>query len=133
MARIQQSGISPNFVPTTHNRGKRREAYLKGWRHGHGIACHNVPSIGDRIDRSVDWVGLGARVDSENLTQYHAALCYAAAETSRCQNSHGSFAPLDFIAHEFNTSRNTEALWDAFEAGEVDSIAADLRGYGYEI
>lgn len=123
--RIQKSGTSPNFVPRPYSRGKYRAAYLRGWQHGHGIACHNVPRIGDRIDKGVDWVGHGDRVTADNIADYHALLCHAAADNSR------QFSPFEFTAHEFNSDEDHEALWDAFEAGTTDAIAADLRGYTY--
>ena len=49
-------------------------AYRLGRNHGHGIACHNVPSIGDSICRSIDWIGLGKTVTEDNAKDYHEAL-----------------------------------------------------------
>lgn len=101
-------------------------AYRIGWNHGHGIACHNVPSIGDSICRSIDWIGLGKTVTEENAKEYHEALCFAAESGSR------EYSPFEFIAHEFNQSDDSEALWEAFEAGVSDSIHSDLKGYSVE-
>jgi hypothetical protein len=70
-------------------------AYRLGWNHGHGIACHNVPSIGDSIDCSVDWIGLGKVVTADNIAEYHELLCYAAESNSR------DYSPFEFTAHEF--------------------------------
>jgi hypothetical protein len=102
-------------------------AYRLGWNHGHGIACHNVPSIGDSIDRSIDWIGLGKTVTADNIAEYHEALCFAAESNSR------EFSPFEFIAHEFNESDDSESLWEAFEAGIADSIREDLKSYSYAI
>lgn len=141
-------------------------AYRMGWNHGHGIACHNVPTLGDRIDRSVDYVGCGREVTAENIREYHELLCFAAESNSR------QYSPFEFTAHEFNraddaeltvheitgegefqvlndegdclesgfTTReaaqawidalpDSEALWEAFDAGIGDAIRADLATY----
>lgn len=113
-------------VPKRHSRGKYREAYLLGWNHGNGIACHNVPTIGDKICRSVDYDGLGDTVTAENIAEYHELCCFAAADNSR------QYSPFEFVAHRFNSDeRDHERLWEAFEAGTAASIAEDLKGYTY--
>lgn len=120
--RIQKSGIVPNFVPRPYSRGKYRDAYLRGWSHGHGIACHNVPRIGEELFTD----GLGrVTVDADNIAEVHATVCHEAADNSRC------FSPFEFTAAEFNRDDDSDALWEAFEAGTADAIAADLRGYTY--
>lgn len=115
----------PQSIPAAYQSDDLERAYRMGWNHGHGIACHNVPSIGDSIDRSVDWVGLGKTVTSENIAEYHEALCFAAESNSR------EYSPFEFIAHEFNESDDPESLWEAFESGVSDSIREDLKGYSY--
>lgn len=116
----------PQQIPAAYSAYSALErAYRIGWNHGHGIACHNVPSIGDSIDRSVDWIGLGKTVTADNIAEYHEALCFAAESGSR------EYSPFEFIAHEFNESDDSEALWEAFESGVADSIRFDLKGYSY--
>jgi hypothetical protein len=102
---------------------KAANAYADGFNHGHGLACHNVPTIGDRIDRSVDYVGCGDLVDAENIREYHELLCHAAADHSRC------YSPFEYTASEFNRSKQSEKLWEAFEAGTAAAIGADLATY----
>lgn len=100
------------------------DAYRRGWNHGHGIACHNVPAIGDRIDRSVDYVGIGKTVTSDNVREYHELLCHAVEDNSR------SYSPFELTAHEFNSQEEyAEDLWEAFDAGINDAIGADLATY----
>lgn len=96
------------------------DAYARGWNHGQGLACHNVPSIGETI-----WCDALGRVtvDADNAREVHQALCYAAEENSR------SYSPFEFTAHEFNESEDSEALWEAFELGISDAIEADLATY----
>jgi hypothetical protein len=124
--RIQKSGVTPNFVPKSYAYGDTRRAYLLGWNHGHGIACHNVPSIGEKL-----WLESEGHitVDADNIADVHASVCHEAADNSRC------YSPFEFIAHEFNSAGEwkTERLWEAFEAGTADAIFADLRGYTYEV
>ena len=105
-------------------------SYKRGWDHGHGIACHNMPTIGHRINKSVDYVGCGDYVTANNIREYHGLLCHAAESNSR------QYSPFEFTAHEFNESEYADGLWEAFDAGIAASIAADLAAYtdeGYGI
>lgn len=116
----------PEQIPAAYSADSALErAYRLGWNHGHGIACHHVPSIGDSIDRSVDYVGLGKTVTAENIAEYHELLCFAAESNSR------EYSPFEFVAHEFNESDDANELWEAFESGVADSIRFDLKGYSY--
>ena len=115
----------PQLIPADYKSPDLEKAYRLGWNHGHGIACHNVPEIGDSIDRCVDWIGLGKTVTAENIAEYHELLCFAAESNSR------EYSPFEFIAHEFNESDDSESLWEAFESGVADSIRDDLKGYSY--
>jgi hypothetical protein len=116
----------PEQIPAAYSADSALErAYRMGWNHGHGIACHNTPSIGDSIDRSIDYVGLGKTVTVENIAEYHELLCFAAESNSR------DYSPFEFIAHEFNESDDANELWEAFESGIADSIRADLKSYSY--
>jgi len=116
----------PEQIPAAYSADSALErAYRLGWNHGHGIACHNTPSIGDTIDRSIDWTGLGKTVTADNIAEYHECLCYAAEINSR------EYSPFEFIAHEFNESDDANELWGAFESGVADSIRFDLKSYSY--
>jgi hypothetical protein len=123
--RVQKSGVVPNFVPKAYAYGRNRRAYLMGWNHGHGIACHNVPTIGEHM--FVDDMGR-VTVTADNIADVHQSLCFAAESNSRC------YSPFEFIAYEFNSADEgeSEELWEAFEAGAGDAIFADLRTYTYE-
>jgi hypothetical protein len=115
----------PETIPAAYQSEHLENAYRIGWRAGHGIACHNVPEIGDRIDRYVDFVGLGKVVTAENISEYHEALCFSAELSGR------EFSPFESIAHEFNESEDSESLWEAFESGIADSIRHDLKSCSY--
>lgn len=112
---------SPTFVPHPWSGDDLlTDAYRRGWNHGHGIACHNVPSLGDKL--FTDDLGR-VTVDAENIREVHASLCYAAESNSR------QYSPFEFTAHEFNESEYADDLWEAFEAGSSDAIQADLETY----
>jgi hypothetical protein len=111
---------------------KLAEAYRMGWNHGHGLACHNVPRLGDKLH--LDDLGR-VTVDADNIREVHASLCYAAEMNSR------QFSPFEFTAHAFNEPAEftgldpddcegvSAELWDAFDTGVGDAINADLSGY----
>ena len=113
----------PQSIPAAYQSADLERAYRLGWNHGHGIACHNVPAVGDRICPSIDWLGLGKTVTPENIAEYHEALCFAAESASR------EYSPFEFTAHELNELEDSDDLWCAFESGVSDSIHADLKGY----
>jgi hypothetical protein len=97
-------------------------AYARGFNHGHGVACHNVPTLGEKIFSE----SLGrCIVDAENIREVHQASCYEAEGNSR------SYSPFEHTAYEFNSAGEdeSEALWEAFERGTSDAIEADLATY----
>jgi hypothetical protein len=103
-------------------------AYARGWNHGHGIACHNVPEIGEKYRL----YALGRmECDAENIREIHEALCYEAESNSR------DFSPFEFTAHKFNSlgedgedgETTSDEAWEAFEEGVGDSIRHDLSTY----
>ena len=97
------------------------DAYKRGWNHGHGIACHNVPTIGKRYH--IDGMGTYGYVNRDNIREVHQSNTFTAAEHSR------DFSPFEFTAHEFNQSEYAEGLWEAFDEGETAAINADLATY----
>ena len=105
------------------------DAYRDGFNHGHGIACHNVPRIGDKISPCVDWVGY-RYVTAENIRDAHEMYCFEAEANSR------QFSPFEFTANELNEAGegddenpSSDELWEAFEAGTADAIRADIGTY----
>lgn len=124
---------TPDTIPTEYQRDDLQDAYRQGWNHGHGIACHNVPSIGDKLFTE----SLGrVTVDADNIRDVHSDACYSAESNSRC------YSPFEFTAHDFNSAEQDEdgnwdadkeglsdELWEAFEAGTQDAISADLSEY----
>ncbi len=97
--------MAKNYPETNPFTGALADAYARGWNHGHGIACHNVPELGATV-----WCDTLGRVT-------------VGADNIR------SYSPFEFTAHEFNESEDSEALWSAFDQGIADAIAADLAEY----
>jgi hypothetical protein len=122
--------MKPSTIPEQYATEPQRSAYMSGYGRGHGIACHNVPRVGDAIDRTVDYVGCGRTVTSENAAEYHELLCFAAEANGR------EYSPFEFTAHELNEygegtddSPSADEMWEAFDAGIADAIRADLATY----
>lgn len=92
------------------------DAYQRGYEHGQGFACNNVPTLGDQY-----WLNEEGRVtvDVDNIRDVHQSLCFEAVKYS-CSY---------FTAREFNESEYRDDLWEAFEAGTEAAILADLAGY----
>ena len=123
----------PDTIPQAFTAPHLEDAYRRGWNHGHGFACHNVPRLGDKL--FVEDMGR-VTVDAENIREVHTSNCYSAESNSR------SYSPFEFTAKEFNDADcdddgnfdpdkegSAEELWEAFEAGTNDAISADLDEY----
>lgn len=127
---------TPDTIPEQFAAEHLADAYRRGWNHGHGFACHNIPELGAEI-----WSeDLGrVTVDAKNIREVHQSACFAAESNSR------SYSPFEFTAAEFNRADcdedgkfdpdkegTAESLWEAFDAGISDSIFADLAEYSDE-
>lgn len=104
-------------------------AYRKGWNHGHGIACHNVPTLGEHV-RS-DSLGR-VTVDAENIREIHEDACRASADNAR------QYSPFEFTAKAFNDL--DEGGWFVFDPDEnlMNKVQpfdteADARAYITEV
>jgi len=103
-----------------------REAFSAGYNHAHGIACHNVPKIGETY-----WLEDIASVTPETAEQakeIHGLLCFSAEMNARC------FSPWEYTAKEINSldEDSRERAWEAYDAGVEAAIAHDLAGYTSE-
>lgn len=74
----------------------KKEAYGVGYNHGYEAACYCEPQ------------------DGEDLLD----AAYKAAENAE------QYSPFEFLAHKMNTARNRESLWEAYEDGVSEGIAA---------
>lgn len=99
-----------------------KDAYQLGYTNGHGLACHNVPTIGSPICPSVDWVGLGHTVTALNIRDYHVLLSHVAEQAGRSPE----------IAEVFATHDDPDELQEAYDLGVADAIEADVAATTYE-
>ena len=110
----------PTSIPAAY--ADYADAYRTGWNQGHGIACHNVPKLGVTL-----WIDAFGRVtvDADNIREVHEAACFEAEERAR------SYSPWRQMGYEFRATDLEEAatLWEAYEAGVADAIAADIATY----
>lgn len=95
------------------------DAYKRGWNHAADLVSYNVPEMGKEYE-GID------TVSEENIKDIHYTLCYLAEENSR------QYSPFEFTCSEFNSSKYSKYLWDAFEAGVSDRITNDISEYTYE-
>lgn len=103
----------PETVPAAYAKHSDTErAYRMGWNHGHGIACHNVPTLGEKVFSE----SLGrVTVDAENIREVHESACFEAESNSR------QFSPFEFIASEFNErDKEPETLNAVFNRFEIE-------------
>jgi hypothetical protein len=125
-----KSQTYPETVPAHFSHEILSTAYRRGWNRGHGIACHTVPEIGEKIlSESLGQV----TVDAENIREVHQDFCFASEMSSR------DFSPFEFLAYELNElgegsedSPSSDEAWEAYEKGVSDSIFADLANYSDE-
>lgn len=103
------------------------DSYQRGWNYGHGIACHNVPTLGDKV--FTDASGRQT-VTADNIRDIHAEFCYQAESNGR------DFSPFEFTAHHLNEygegsedMPSADEMWSAFDEGIADAINADLATY----
>ena len=121
------NSIIPTHLNLTPEEIARYETYFHaGLRHGKGFAASNVPTIGDRIHKTVDWWGLlGPVVTEANAQEYHRMLCCHAEENSR------QYSPFKHTAKTLNEDDvlGSELSWEAFEHGMHTTINEEVKAY----
>ncbi len=102
----------------TYQDEAEQDAYLRGFDRGFNCASwQNLPEPGETF-----WIDGEGRVeaDEDNLWDVVQSLAYAGESNDR------SYSPFEFTAKEFNDSEDSEALWEAFDAGIADGINANI-------
>jgi len=98
-------------TPTT------RDAYERGYHRGAMIASWiDLPEVGQKV---CDDYGF-SKVTEENQWDIVQSCAFEA------ENEDRQYSPFEFTASEFNKARNSEARWDAFDAGIADGIQANI-------
>jgi len=102
-----------------YRKGSVRDAYLDGFDRGYNCASwQNLPEIGETI-----WIdGEGKLVvDEDNQWDVVSSLAYAGESNDR------QYSPFEYRASDYNSAKNADSLWEAFDAGIADGIQANVR------
>ena len=90
----------------------KRQTYNMGKSDGYNIASSiDLPDLGDKIDPSIDWVGLGKTVTAENVAEYFSLIAHESESNSR------QYSEFSFAAHDINECPNADSLWESYENG----------------
>ena len=109
-------------VPKQFKTPTTRDAYRRGHARGFNVASwQNLPKVGETF-----WLDGEGRVtvekegdrDQWNVLQM---LAYDGESNDR------QYSPFEFTASEFNKARNSEARWEAFDAGIADGIQDNIQ------
>jgi hypothetical protein len=110
--RILEANLRQYKTPTT------KDAYERGFERGYNCASwQDLPEVGTEL--FLDGEG-GVTVDEDNQWDVVQSLAYESESNDRC------YSPFEFTASEFNKARNSEARWEAFDAGISDGIQANI-------
>lgn len=101
----------------------KKEAYNLGKDRGYSVASWvDVPEVGSRIDKTVDYYGFGDFVTKDNRWDYMEMLCHDAELNGR------QYSPFEFVAHELNENENkADMYWDEFDRGVDVGINKSIK------
>lgn len=108
-------------VPEEHS--EFAEWYEQGYERGLSCASWcDMPQVGDRIDKNIDWIGYGDTVTDDNIRDYHETIAFVSEENDR------QYSPFEFTAHEINElgEWQSDSAWQAFDDGIAAGIHANL-------
>ena len=106
-------------IPKQFRTPTTKDAYQRGFDRGFNCASwQNLPEIGAKL--FLDSEGR-ITVDEDNQWDVVQSLAYESESNDR------QYSPFEFTASEFNKARNSEARWEAFDAGISDGIDANIR------
>lgn len=95
----------------------KKDLYKAGKERGFNIASwQDLPELGAKIDKSIDWIGLGDVVTRENVADYFSAIA------SQSESIDREYSPFEFTAHDINECYNADSLWEAFDNGITKGI-----------
>jgi hypothetical protein len=111
-AAILKSNLRQYKTPTT------KDAYERGFLRGFNCASwQDLPEIGETVRTDSDGK---VTVDESNQWDVVSSLAYESESIDR------DYSPFEFTCSEFNKARNSEARWEAFDAGISDGISANI-------
>lgn len=112
-AAILKSNLKQYKTPTT------KDAYERGFERGYNSASwQDLPTPGGTY-----WTESEGMITADDSNEWDLVSIYAfESESNDRQNS-----PFEDTASEFNKARNSEARWEAFDAGISDGIQANIQ------
>ena len=121
-SQLEKAKVARDSYQTEHE----REAFAAGYDHAHGIACHNVPTIGETY--FLESEGYITPETQDEAREAHIAMCFEAELNARC------YTPWEFVAKEINDldEFESEAAWEAYESGVELAILHDVEDCEYE-
>ncbi len=109
---VLKSNLRQYKTPTT------KDAYERGFDRGYNCASwQDLPEIGETVRTDSDGK---ITVDEDNQWDIVSSLA------SEGESNDRDFSPFEFTASEFNKARNSEARWEAFDAGIADGIQSNI-------
>ena len=97
-----------------------REAFTAGYDRAHGIACYITVRAGETYRTEPD-----DEITPETFDEcqdVHRALIFESESNARC------YSPWEYTAAKINALDESEAAWEAYEAGVALAIEHDLAG-----
>ena len=96
----------------------QRDAKSLGRERGHNVASWvDMPDMGSTVRTDADGKQI---VGEDNVWDIMESLAYQNESANR------DFSPFEHTAHAFNEAKNSDALWEAFEAGITLGIQSNL-------
>lgn len=106
-------------IPKQFKTPTTKDAYIRGYDRGFNCASwQDLPEVGAKL--YLDSEGR-IEVTEENQWDVVQSMAYESESNDR------DYSPFEFTASEFNKARNSEARWEAFDAGISDGIAANIQ------
>ena len=99
----------------------KKEARALGFERGERIASWiDLPEIGQKVDKCIDWVGIGDTVDSIEIASEYFEILATETETADRE-----YSPFEFTAHDINESRDPDTYWEEFDNGIIRGIRSE--------
>ena len=92
----------------------KQEVYDLGYQRGYNIASwQDIPDIGDKVPKEIDWVGISIIHDENDIQETLSMQAHASEENDR------SFSSFEITAKTLNDLEETTDFepWAVFESG----------------
>lgn len=107
-----------NTESMKYRKGTLRDAFTDGFERGYNCASwQDLPEVGQKL-----WTEADGRVevDEDNQWELVESMAFESESTDR------SYSPFEHRAAQYNRAKNSEALWEAFDAGISSGVFANV-------